>query len=52
MSEDKKIKVNEKKISDDKELDLEELNDVSGGALRNVSFTKTRDISRDTKDKI
>lgn len=35
-----------------KELDLEELDQVSGGALGNVIFTPTQDISEDTKKKI
>lgn len=35
-----------------RELNLEELEDVSGGSLKNVSFTKTEDISKDTKSKL
>lgn len=35
-----------------KELDLEDLDQVSGGALGNVIFAPTQDISEDTKKKI
>ena len=34
------------------ELDLDTLENVSGGSLRNVKFTKTVDISEDTRSKI
>ena len=51
MSEKKNIVSNDENLKD-KELDLEELNDVSGGSLKDVNFTKTGDISKDTKSKI
>ncbi len=34
------------------ELDLDTLEEVSGGTLRNVRFTQTTDISNDTINKI
>ena len=34
------------------ELDLDTLEEVSGGTLRNVRFTQTADISNDTINKI
>ena len=51
MSEKKNVVSNDE-IMKDKELDLEELEDVSGGSLKDVNFTTTGDISRDTKSKI
>lgn len=33
-------------------LGLEQLKDVTGGSIHNVVFTKTSDISEDTKKKI
>lgn len=51
MSEKKNVVSNDE-IMKDKELDLEELEDVSGGSLKDVNFTNTGDISRDTRSKI
>ena len=51
MSEKKNIVSNEENLKE-KELDLEELEDVSGGSLKDVDFTKTGDISKDTKSKL
>lgn len=51
MSEKKNVVSNDENLKD-KELDLEELEDVSGGSLKDVNFTNTGDISRDTKSKI
>ena len=51
MSEKKNVVSNDE-ILKDKELDLEELEDVSGGSLKDVNFTNTGDISKDTKIKI
>ncbi len=34
------------------ELSTEELEYVSGGSLKDVNYSKTTDISKDTKDKI
>ena len=50
MSDEKKI--TENKNLKEKELNLDELKDVSGGALKDVKYTKTDDISEDTKEKI
>jgi len=48
--------MNEEKKSVDaqevKELDLNDLEKVSGGSVRDVQFTKTKPISEDTKRKI
>ena len=51
MSEKKNVVSNDENLKD-KELDLEELEDVSGGSLKDVNFTNTGDISKDTKSKI
>lgn len=51
MSDEKKnVKGNEE--LKDKELNLEDLDKVSGGSLGNVRYTDTVDISDDTKGKI
>ena len=51
MADEKKTLSKEEPLKE-KELNLEELKDVSGGALKDVVFTKTSDISLDTKNKI
>lgn len=51
MSE-KKNMVSSDEVLKNRELNLEELEDVSGGSLKDVSFTKTGDISKDTKSKL
>ena len=57
--ENKKEKLNEKAVEKEnskagivEELDLDSLNEVTGGALRSTIRTKTQDISGDTKAKI
>ena len=50
--EKKKVVPNGEDKLKDKELSLDELKDVSGGALKDVSFTKTTEISKDTQEKI
>lgn len=55
MSEDKKktIAVEEAaKENEKKEIPVEKLDEVTGGSIRNVRYTKTTDISEDTKSKI
>lgn len=51
MSEKKNMIPNDEALKN-KELNLEELEDVSGGSLKDVSFTKTADISKDTQSKL
>lgn len=50
----KKDKKQDKVQTPDEELELEldTLEEVSGGTLRNVRFTQTTDISNDTINKI
>ncbi|MCC8161200.1 MAG: hypothetical protein LIO53_07870 [Oscillospiraceae bacterium] len=49
---------NEKKVSEKEtkkamqEIDLDDLENVQGGSIKNVSYTKTTPISSDTKNKI
>lgn len=52
MSKKEKAEVKNEEEIVAEELDLEELENVSGGSIRNVNFTKTVDISEDTKAKI
>lgn len=52
MSDKKKSDTSEEKKVVVEELDLEDLEGVSGGSIRNVNFTKTVDISKDTRSKI
>jgi hypothetical protein len=51
MSDEKK-KMSDTADQEQKELDFEELDEVHGGSLRNVTITQTRDISDDTKGKL
>ncbi len=54
MSEDRK-KVSDNQASEEQEMqeiDLDDLEQVTGGSLHNVQYTKTVDISEDTKKKI
>lgn len=48
---EKKV-INNEDVLKEKELNIEALKDVSGGSLRNGNFTKTKDVSEDTKDRI
>ncbi len=57
--ENSKEKLNEEEVKKEvanvgivEELDIEGLNEVTGGALRSTIRTKTQDISGDTKAKI
>ena len=55
MSEDKKkttVAVETAKENENKEIPVEQLDEVSGGAIRNVRYTPTKPISSDTQDKI
>ncbi len=58
-NEELKEKLNEEGVEKEiakagvvEELDIESLNEVTGGALRSTIRTKTEDISGDTKAKI
>lgn len=51
MSEKKNVVSNDEVLKN-KELNLEDLEDVSGGSLKDVKFTKTKDVSKDTKSKL
>lgn len=51
MKDDKK-QANIQNADEELELDLDTLEEVSGGTLRNVRFTQTTDISNDTINKI
>lgn len=55
MSEDKKKVItneNEVKENEQKEISLENLDEVTGGSIRNVRYTKTTDITDSIKNKI
>ena len=55
MAEDKKKGLAEDvsaKENESKELSEDQLDEVSGGSIRNVRYTKTTTISADTKSKI
>ncbi len=55
MLEEKKKDItneNEANEKENKEISVENLDEVTGGSIRNVRFTKTTDISEDTKNKI
>ncbi len=49
---EKNQKENTKAAEEAIEIDDDELENVTGGTIHNVRFTKTTDISQDTKDKI
>lgn len=51
MKDEKKITTNDEVLKD-KELTLDEVNDVSGGTLKKIHYKKTVDISQNTKNKI
>ena len=38
--------------AEEQEIDLDDLEQVTGGSISNVNYTKTGDISNDTKSKI
>ena len=48
----KQIVVQKVKENNSKELSLDTLDEVAGGAIGNVRYTKTTDISKDTQSKI
>lgn len=52
MNKDNHVKPEEAKEAKKQELDLDDLNNVTGGSLRNVHKTETVDISEDTRNKI
>ncbi len=51
MKEEKNTAVNNDENTE-QELDLDDLEQVTGGSIRNVQYTKTTEISDDTKSKI
>lgn len=51
MSENKKLEKT-KKQNAEKEVSLDDLSEVAGGAIKNVKYTPTKPISDDTKAKI
>lgn len=53
MADNKKTTTEEvKKQNEAKEVSLDNLAEVAGGAIKNVRYTPTKPISDDTKDKI
>ena len=48
--EKKKEVMNERAVVE--EVDIDELNDLTGGSIHDAKYTKTGDISRSTADKI
>lgn len=50
LEKNKEIKNDE--VLKDKELNIDELEDVTGGSLSDVYYTPTVDISDDTRNKI
>lgn len=55
MSEDKKkttAAVETAKENEEKEISVEQLDEVSGGGIGNVKYTPTKPISEDTQNKI
>lgn len=50
MSDEKKTTVKNDEITE-QEISLDELDNVTGGSIGNVKYTKTVDISGDTKSK-
>ncbi|MCH5185593.1 MAG: hypothetical protein J1F64_05640 [Oscillospiraceae bacterium] len=49
MKDEKKTDVNDKEAV---EIDLDELEQVTGGSIKDVKHTKTTDVSSNTKGKI
>ena len=49
---DEKKKALSNEEAEEQEIDLEDLEQVTGGSISNVNYTKTGDISNDTKSKI
>lgn len=52
MAEEKKNTVSEEQANNAQEINLDELDKVTGGSIGNVRYTKTSDISSDTRSKI
>jgi len=52
MSDKSEKKAPQKEQKAPQELNLDDLDVVQGGSLRNVSYTDTVDISEDTENKI
>ncbi len=50
MADEKKTNVNNEEAVN-KEINLDDLENVSGGSIGNVSYTQTTNISPDTKRK-
>lgn len=51
MADEKKKNMNNEEVAA-QEIDFDELEKVTGGSIKNVNYTKTTDISQDTKSKI
>ena len=52
MSDKEKKELENAKIADDDELDLDDLEQVSGGSLKDVYFTKTKKIDESIQERI
>lgn len=52
MSEKLNKQNNEAEEKERQEIDLDDLEQVTGGSIKNVQYTKTVEISQDTKSKI
>lgn len=51
MADEKKITEKAEETTE-QEINLDELEQVTGGSIKNVQYIKTTDISSDTKSKI
>lgn len=52
MNENKKVEQDLTKEKNNQELNLDELEDVTGGSIKNVPFTPTYDITEDIRKRI
>lgn len=52
MADEKKVEVNNVEDEENMELDLDELENVSGGSIKNTKKKKTSSISKNTKSKV
>lgn len=52
MNENKKVEQDLTKEKNSQELSFEELEDVTGGSIKNIIYTPTHDISEDIKRRI
>lgn len=51
MSDKKKLNI-EAEEAEVTELNLDDLENVTGGSIKDVNYTETTDISKDTQEKI